>query len=145
MQASGLGRFDSTFPARVRRRARGATWPLFSGAPEAARSPAGTPENQRNLHLLGHTDEKDCNVMTCSSYRPILMLALCALTTGCITSAEQQAQRNEERCAARGYQPNTDAFKDCLVRLDTERELRMQTRRQEMLERSAVPSSNRGY
>jgi hypothetical protein len=77
--------------------------------------------------------------------RPLLVLALCALATGCITSAEQQAQRNEERCAARGLQPNTDAFKDCMVRIDTERELRMQTRRQEMLEKSAIPSSNRGY
>ena len=65
--------------------------------------------------------------MTRSFGRPLLVLALCALTAGCITSAEQQAQRNEERCAARGYQPNTDAFKDCMVRIDTERELRMQT------------------
>ena len=83
--------------------------------------------------------------MTRSFGRPLLVLALCALTAGCITSAEQQAQRNEERCTARGYQPNTDAFKDCMVRIDTERELRMQTRRQEMLEKSAIPSSNRGY
>ena len=83
--------------------------------------------------------------MTRSFGRPFLVLALCALATACITSAEQQAQRNEERCAARGFQPNTDAFKDCMVRIDTERELRMQTRRQEMLERSAIPSSNRGY
>ena len=83
--------------------------------------------------------------MTRSFGRPLLVLALCALATGCITSAEQQAQRNEERCAARGLQPNTDAFKDCMVRIDTERELRMQTRRQEMLEKSAIPSSNRGY
>ena len=83
--------------------------------------------------------------MTRSFGRPFLVLALCALGTGCITSAEQQAQRNEERCAARGFQPNTDAFKDCMVRIDTERELRMQTRRQEMLEKSAIPSSNRGY
>ncbi len=83
--------------------------------------------------------------MTRSFGRSFLVLALCALGTGCITSAEQQAQRNEERCAARGFQPNTDAFKDCMVRIDTERELRMQTRRQEMLEKSAIPSSNRGY
>jgi hypothetical protein len=32
-----------------------------------------------------------------------------------------------------------------MVRIDTERELRIQTRRQEMLEKSAIPSSNRGY
>jgi len=83
--------------------------------------------------------------MTCPSYRPILMLALCALTSGCITSAEQQAQRNEERCVARGYKPETKEFNDCVAQVETERSLRMQTRHQEMLERSAIPSSNRGY
>jgi hypothetical protein len=84
--------------------------------------------------------------MTCSSFgRSILVLALCALVAGCITTAEQQAKRNEERCVERGYQPNTDAFKDCIVRLDTERTLRMDQRHREAVEKSAIPSSNRGY
>jgi hypothetical protein len=84
-------------------------------------------------------------MMTCSFWRSIVGLALCALVTGCITSAEQQAQRNEERCVARGYQPNTKDFNDCLTRVETERDLRMQSRRQEMLEKTGIPSSNRGY
>ena len=45
----------------------------------------------------------------------------------------------------RGYQPNTDAFKDCVVRLDTERTVRMDQRHREAVEKSAIPSSNRGY
>ena len=106
---------------------------------------AGAPENQRILYLIRHTDEKDCHTMTCPSYRSILVLALCALTTGCITSAEQQAARNNERCVARGYKPDTKELNDCVTQLETERSLRMQTRHQEMLERSAIPSSNRGY
>ena len=79
-----------------------------------------------------------------TGFRAILLLALSALVTGCITSAEQQAARNNDRCVARGYQPNTDAFNDCLVRLETERGLRMQSRHQEIIERSAAPPSNRG-
>ena len=77
--------------------------------------------------------------------RPILVLALCALATGCITTAEQQAQRDEERCVERGYQPKTDAFADCLVRLETDKTVRMDQRHREMVEKSAVPSANRGY
>jgi hypothetical protein len=84
-------------------------------------------------------------MITRSFGRPILVLALCALASGCITTAEQQAQRNDERCAERGYQPKSDAFNDCLVRLDTERALRMDQRQHEAAEKSAVPSSNRGY
>ena len=73
---------------------------------------------------------------------PFLMLA--ALLAGCAT-AEQTAQRNEERCTARGYQPKTDAFSDCIVRLDSEHEQRMTARRQEMLSQSAQPSSATGH
>ena len=83
--------------------------------------------------------------MTRSFGRPILVLALCSLATGCITTAEQQAKRNEERCVERGYQPNTDAFKDCVVRLETDKTVRMDQRHREMVEKSAIPSANRGY
>jgi hypothetical protein len=73
---------------------------------------------------------------------PLLLLgALCA---GCST-AEQITQRNEERCQARGYQPKTDAFADCVTRLETERSVRGEQRRRDMLEQSAAPPSNRGY
>ena len=77
--------------------------------------------------------------------RPILALVLCAFASGCITTAEQQAQRNEERCVERGYQPKSDAFNDCVVRLETESTIRMDQRHREAVEKSAIPSSNRGY
>ena len=77
--------------------------------------------------------------------RPILALALCALVTGCITTAEQQAKRKEERCVERGYQPKSDAFNDCIVRLETESAIRMDQRHHEAAEKSAIPSANRGY
>ena len=83
--------------------------------------------------------------MSRSFARPILALVLCALVAGCITTAEQQAKRQEDRCVERGYQPNTDAFKDCVVRLETDKTIRMDQRHREAVERSAVPSSNRGY
>ena len=76
--------------------------------------------------------------------RFILLTLLGALLAGC-TSAAQIAQRNEERCQERGYQPKTDAFADCVTRLETERSVRGEQRRREMLEQSAAPPSNRGY
>jgi hypothetical protein len=91
------------------------------------------PEIQRNVPASGAT-------MT----RFILLTLLGALLAGC-TSAAQITQRNEERCQARGYQPNTDAFADCVTRLETERSVRGEQRRREMLEQSAAPPSNRGY
>jgi hypothetical protein len=100
-------------------------------------SEAGTwlaPEIQRIVRASGAT-------MT----RFILLSLLGALLAGCGTSAEQLAQRNEERCQARGYQPKTDAFADCVTRLESERSLRGEQRRRELLEQSAAPPSNRGY
>jgi hypothetical protein len=83
--------------------------------------------------------------MTHSFGRPIVVLTLCALASGCITTAEQQAKRNEERCVERGYQPKSDAFNDCIVRLETDSTVRMDQRHREMVEKSAIPSANRGY
>ena len=84
--------------------------------------------------------------MTCLFYRSILALALGTLVTGCITTAEQQAQRNEERCAARGYQPKTGPFNDCVVRLESERSQRMESNRRYQLEKSDNPTTaNRGF
>jgi hypothetical protein len=73
--------------------------------------------------------------MTC---RSILPLALCLLVASC-ASTTQLAQRDSDRCAARGYQPNTDDFKDCIVRLETERTVRTDARHREMMERSSAP------
>ena len=84
--------------------------------------------------------------MTCFFSRSILALALATLVAGCITTAEQQAQRNEERCAARGYQPKTDPFNDCVVRLESERSQRMESNRRFQLEKSDNPTTaNRGF
>jgi hypothetical protein len=84
--------------------------------------------------------------MTRSFCRSILALALGIFVTGCITTAEQQAQRNEERCVARGYQPKTDAFNDCVVRIESERGQRMESNRRQLLEKPDNPTtSNRGY
>lgn len=83
--------------------------------------------------------------MTYSFGRTVLLLALSALLAGCITTAEQVAQRNEERCEARGYKPGTDAFSDCVVRIESERDQRRESRRREALETPNIPPSNRGY
>jgi len=77
--------------------------------------------------------------------RFILLTLLSALLAGCISTAEQITQRNEERCQARGYQPKTDGFADCVTRLESERSARGEQRRREILEQSAAPPSNRGY
>jgi hypothetical protein len=74
----------------------------------------------------------------------ILFAILGALLAGC-TSAKQIAERNEERCQARGLQPKTDAYQECIVQLDNERDRRVEARRREMIEQSAAPPSNRGY
>lgn len=70
--------------------------------------------------------------------RLALLLVTALTVTGCASSA-QLAQRDEERCAARGYQPKTDGFADCLLRLESERSERTETRRREMLEKPYVP------
>ena len=74
--------------------------------------------------------------------RPVLVLLLSAMAAGC-SSTERLAQRNNERCEARGYQPKTDAFNDCVVRLESEREVRVESRRLEMLEKSSNPTLGR--
>jgi hypothetical protein len=85
-------------------------------------------------------------VMTRSFYRLILALALSLLAAGCVTTPEQQAKRNEERCVARGYQPNTDQFNDCVVRIESERSQRMESNRRQLLEKPDNPTTaNRGY
>jgi hypothetical protein len=73
-------------------------------------------------------------------WRTLPLLLLGAVLAGC-ASAGQRAAHNEERCVARGFQPKTDAFSDCLVRLDSEREQRMDARRNELLEKSSSPLS----
>jgi hypothetical protein len=82
--------------------------------------------------------------MTSPAARSALALALCLLAAGCITTAEQIAERNNQRCTARGYQPNTKEFSDCIAQLETDRSLRLQARHREVVERSAIPPMNDG-
>ncbi len=76
-----------------------------------------------------------------SIFQLATLVLLASLLAGCLTSSEQIAQRNEERCAARGLKPNSDAYSDCIAALESQRERRMDTRRQEMLERSNAPAA----
>jgi hypothetical protein len=76
--------------------------------------------------------------------RTLAALALCALSAGCLTTAEPQTKRDSERCIARGIQPGTKDFDYCLSQIDGDREARIQARRQEMLEKSAAPPLMRG-
>jgi hypothetical protein len=73
--------------------------------------------------------------------RSLLLLAFGAALAGC-TSAEQLAQRDNERCAARGLAPNTDNYANCLLQLEGERSARTEQRRRENLEKPFDPSSN---
>jgi hypothetical protein len=61
---------------------------------------------------------------------------------GCASSA-QVAQRYNDRCAERGLQAGSDAFRNCVAQLEGESALRRDARHREMVERSAVPSFNR--
>jgi hypothetical protein len=87
--------------------------------------------------------------MTHSSSRSILPLAmlplaLAVLVGACTMSSEQRAERDAERCAASGYQPKSDAYADCVTRLGTERDARVQARHREMMEKSVAPPLSPG-
>ena len=79
--------------------------------------------------------------------RSLLVAPLCALLAGCLTtSPEEQAKLNEERCINRGYKPGTDDFKDCVVRVDGERDQLKETRRRYEMEKPYNPVTNqRGF
>jgi hypothetical protein len=79
--------------------------------------------------------------MNAAVCRTTAMLALGLFLAGCASSA-QLAQRDEDRCAARGYQPKTDAYADCLLRLEGDRSVRTESRRREALEQSYFPSAS---
>ena len=76
--------------------------------------------------------------MTKTFRRTILLFALSALVAACAATAEQQAARDDERCAARGLKPQTKEHDDCVVRLRGSRDVRMQQRHREMVERPAA-------
>ena len=74
--------------------------------------------------------------------RPIFLLILSALVASC-TSAGQLAQRDNERCVSLGLQPKSDAFSDCVVQMESERQQRMDNNRREMMEKPFIPPTSR--
>lgn len=75
-------------------------------------------------------------------YRLGILLVLGALVAGCASSTPRVTQSADERCAARGHPPNSDAFKKCVTDLETASDVRMETRRRELLEKPYVPPTN---
>jgi uncharacterized protein YcfL len=71
------------------------------------------------------------------TYRPLLLLSL-ILLAGC-ASAEQLAQRDQDRCVARGYKPETKEFNDCMTLVENERVARRDALHREQIEKSANP------
>lgn len=69
--------------------------------------------------------------------RVIVVSLLVGSVAACASSAEQQVQRDDERCTARGLQPNSKAHDDCVTSLANQRDARMQQRHREMVERPA--------
>jgi hypothetical protein len=88
-------------------------------------------------------DKKERLPMICFVRRTAAVLALGLLVAGCASSA-QVTQNNEERCAARGYQPKTDDFNNCVVQLEGERQQRMENNRREMMEKPFTPWQDSG-
>jgi len=76
--------------------------------------------------------------MTSALFRTIFfMCALTGLVAACGTTAEQQVQRDDERCTARGLKPTTKEHDDCVSSLQSQRDVRMQQRHRELVERPA--------
>lgn len=78
--------------------------------------------------------------------RTLLLLTLLAGSlAACASSSKDIEARNEQRCTARGFEPNSKLYNDCLSQLEAERGARMEQRRREALEKPAIPELNRGY
>lgn len=77
--------------------------------------------------------------------RSLLLLSLLAVTLAACASTKDVEARNEQRCQARGFEPNSKLYEDCMRQLDAERSARMEQRRREALEQPAIPPLNRGY
>ena len=58
--------------------------------------------------------------MTMTFSRPAALAAVALLLAGCQTPAEMRA-RDESRCRDYGFRAGTDAFAECLQRIDLDR------------------------
>src|SRR5688572_14530733 len=92
--------------------------------------------NSTQLPPTGRTQTGDASDMTWS--RTIVALALTALLAGCAATAEQQAKRDSDRCAARGLEPGSKAHDDCIMQSERSRDARLQARHRELVERPAA-------
>jgi hypothetical protein len=81
--------------------------------------------------------------MTSTFCRAILVLVLTGLVAACAMTAEQQAQRDDERCTARGLQPTTKAHDDCVLGLRGQRDVREQQRHRDLVEQRAPTYGSR--
>jgi uncharacterized protein YecT (DUF1311 family) len=69
--------------------------------------------------------------------RLIILSMLCGFAAACATSPEQQAARDDERCTARGYKPQTKEHDTCVAGLASSRDARLQRSHRELVERPA--------
>lgn len=77
--------------------------------------------------------------------RTLLLLTVLAASLAACASAKDNEARDEARCQARGLEPNTKNYEECMRQVDAERSARMEQRRREALEKPAIPQINRGY
>jgi hypothetical protein len=70
-----------------------------------------------------------------TAIRTLVLLALSLPLANCVTTEEQLAQRDNARCTARGLQPNTKPFEECLAQVASDRLTRMENNRRDMMER----------
>jgi len=75
--------------------------------------------------------------------RSIVVLVLSALIAACAMTAEQQAARDDERCTARGLQPQSKAHDDCVTGLQASRDSRSQQRHRDLVEQRAPTYGSR--
>jgi hypothetical protein len=74
-------------------------------------------------------------------FRPSILLLAAGLALAGCTSAAQLAERDNERCAARGFTPKTDLYDNCLLQLESDRSVRTEQRRREMMEKPFDPTT----
>jgi hypothetical protein len=75
--------------------------------------------------------------MISSFCRSIVVLTLTGLVAACAVTAEQQTARDDERCTARGLQPQSKGHDDCVSGLQRQRDTRMQQRHRDLVEQRA--------
>ena len=95
------------------------------------------PENQRNCRLFRGMKTGRTLDMTSTLCRAIFVSVLTGFVAACAVTAEQQAARDDERCTARGYKPQTKEHDDCVTGLAASRDVREQRRHRELVERPA--------